>query len=249
MFGAASQRNARPRAQIRHFPHDPSGEAATGWPSRHPVTSRPAPAIRPLNSCPRICPSAACPFCRVCTSEPQSPQASTSTTTSSGAGVGSGTSVTTACVPLHSTARTVCLAFPLLRWLGWRRPRQGAGPGTGWGAAGPRPACAPPLSLIPGPASGQGAFSSENTSLSRTGSAAARSLCPATDYRPARILPMRCRRACLDLPLLAQVKGHSAAEWLYGTICAVPFRESLIQERPPLALSLGAMSSAEDYEW
>ncbi len=101
MFGAASQRNASPRAQIRHFPHDPSGEAATGWPSCHPVTSRPRLQIRPLNSCPRICPSAACPFCSACTSEPHSPHASTSTTTSSGAGVGLGTSVTTACVPWH----------------------------------------------------------------------------------------------------------------------------------------------------
>src|SRR5438105_12347894 len=32
-------------------------------------------------------------------------------------------------------------------------------------------------------------------------------------------------------------------------VMSTAFRESLIQERPPLALSLGAMSSAEDYEW
>jgi hypothetical protein len=63
MFGAAGQRNASPRMQIRHFPHDPSGDAATACPRDHPVTSAPSATIRPLNSCPRICPGVHCPFC------------------------------------------------------------------------------------------------------------------------------------------------------------------------------------------
>ena len=94
MFGTAGQRNASPRAQIRHLPHDPSGEAATACPSDQPVTPAPSATIRPLNSCPRICPGAHCPFCTECTSEPHSPHASTETTTSSGPGLGSGTSLT-----------------------------------------------------------------------------------------------------------------------------------------------------------
>ncbi len=56
MFGAAGQRNGSPRVQIRHFPHDPSGDAATACPSAQPVTAAPSATIRPLNSCPRICP-------------------------------------------------------------------------------------------------------------------------------------------------------------------------------------------------
>ena len=90
MFSTAGQRNGSPRAQIRHLPHDPIGDAATACPSLHPDTSEPSATIRPLNSCPRICPGAQFPFCTECTSDPHSPHASTATMTSAGPGRGVG---------------------------------------------------------------------------------------------------------------------------------------------------------------
>ena len=112
MFSTAGQRNGSPRAQIRHTPHDPIGEAATACPIFHPDTSGPRATIRPLNSCPSTCPGAQFPFCTECTSDPHSPQASTATITSAGPGVGSGTSPTVVPVSLstYRTARTGCPA-------------------------------------------------------------------------------------------------------------------------------------------
>ncbi len=112
MFSTTGQRNGSPRAQIRHTPHDPIGDAATACPSFHPDTSEPSATIRPLNSCPRTCPGAQFPFCTKCTSEPHSPHASTATMTSAGPGVGSGTSPTVVPVSLstYRTARTGCPA-------------------------------------------------------------------------------------------------------------------------------------------
>ena len=59
-----------------------------------------------------ICPASAFPFCTACTSDPQSPMASTAMTTSSGPGAGSATSPTVVPVSLstYRTARTGCPA-------------------------------------------------------------------------------------------------------------------------------------------
>src|ERR1700760_4756647 len=56
MFSTTGQRNGSPRAQIRHVPQDPMGDAATAWPSLQPATSAPSATIRPLNSCPSTWP-------------------------------------------------------------------------------------------------------------------------------------------------------------------------------------------------
>src|SRR5580693_6827010 len=127
MFSTAGQRNGSPRAQIRHVPQDPMGDAATAWPSLQPATSAPSATIRPLNSCPSTWPGAQFPFCTACTSDPQSPQASTETTTSAGPGAGSGTSPTVVPVSLstYRTARTGCPAshelLPISLTIHWPR--------------------------------------------------------------------------------------------------------------------------------
>ena len=87
MFCTAGQRNGSPRAQIRHLPHDPIGDAATGWPSRPPGHLRAERHDPPAELVPEDLPRrAGCPFCTACTSDPHSPQASTATMTSSGPG-------------------------------------------------------------------------------------------------------------------------------------------------------------------
>jgi hypothetical protein len=110
---------ASPARQNSHRPHPHTNGTVTRSPARHRVTSGPAAATTPANSCPPMCGSAtgSCPR-QACQSDRHTPVAPTAMTTPSAGQTGSAISATDGMTPYpeYMTALTS------------RRPR-GAGPG------------------------------------------------------------------------------------------------------------------------
>ncbi len=91
---------ASPARQNSHRPQPQANGTVTRSPGRHRVTSGPAAATSPANSCPPMCGSTtgSWPF-QACQSDRHTPVAPTVMTTPSAGQAGSGTSVSTGVAP------------------------------------------------------------------------------------------------------------------------------------------------------
>ena len=91
---------ALPARQNSHRPQPQAKGTVTRSPGRQRVTSGPAAATTPANSCPPMCgsPTGSCPF-QACQSDRHTPVAPTMMTTPSAGQAGAGTSVSTGMAP------------------------------------------------------------------------------------------------------------------------------------------------------
>ena len=91
---------ASPARQYSHRPQPHANGTVTRSPTFHRVTSGPASAITPANSCPPMCGrvTGSCPF-QACQSDRHTPVAPTAMTAPSGGQAGSATCVSTGVTP------------------------------------------------------------------------------------------------------------------------------------------------------